>query len=194
MKGQKKKKNTHTHPHKHTNTNKPKIQNQYSHFYFCFKSFFQIPREQIRLRFCKMPPQLHPPSPSANLRRLDSKIWWACPSEPSRSQNDFAATSEDKILSFTKILMLSNANNGGRFFVLRFCADSIFPPLNYQAKPPMQTLSVTDVHGMVCLWVSELRRLMEKKAKLVCFVVERVRWREREREFEISGRECRRFF
>nr|POF11801.1 high affinity sulfate transporter 2 [Quercus suber] len=54
-----------------------------------------------------MPPQLHPPSPPGNLRRLDSKICG--------------------------------------FSVLRFYADSIFPPLNYQAEPPVQTLSVTDV-------------------------------------------------
>ena len=150
-------------------------------------------REQIRLRFCEMPPQLHPPLVSSNLRRFDSKIWRACPLEPSRIQNDVAAVGEDKILSFTKTLTPFDANGGG-FFVPRFCANSIFPPLNCQAEPPVQTLSVIDVYGMVCLWVCELRRLMEKKAKLVCLVVERVGWREREREFEISGRECRRFF
>ena len=76
-----------------------------------------------------------------------------CPSEPSRSRNDVAAAAaaagEDKILSFAKILTPSDANNGGGFSVPRFCADSIFPPLNYQAEPPVQTLSVTDVHGVV---------------------------------------------
>lgn len=56
---------------------------------------------------------------------------------------------EDKVVSFAKILTPSDANNGGGFSVPRFCADSIFPPLNYQAEPPVQTLSVTDVHGVV---------------------------------------------
>lgn len=55
----------------------------------------------------------------------------------------------DKVVSFAKILTPSDANNGGGFSVPRFCADSIFPLLNYQAEPPVQTLSVTDVHGVV---------------------------------------------
>ncbi|KAK7351153.1 hypothetical protein VNO77_10389 [Canavalia gladiata] len=54
---------------------------------------------------------------------------------------------DDKIVSFAKILTPSDANNGGGFSVPRFCADSIFPPLNFQADPPVQNLSVTDVHG-----------------------------------------------
>ncbi|XP_038704495.1 auxin response factor 17 isoform X2 [Tripterygium wilfordii] len=54
---------------------------------------------------------------------------------------------EDKILAFAKILTPSDANNGGGFSVPRFCADSIFPPLNFQAEPPVQTLTLTDVHG-----------------------------------------------
>nr|POE55700.1 brassinosteroid lrr receptor kinase brl3 [Quercus suber] len=74
-----------------------------------------------------------------------------CPSEPSRSQNDIATVGEDKILSFVKILTSSDANNGGGFFVLRFCANSIFPLLNYKAELLVQTLSVTDVHSVVCL-------------------------------------------
>lgn len=56
---------------------------------------------------------------------------------------------DDKIVAFAKILTPSDANNGGGFSVPRFCADSIFPVLNYQAEPPVQTLSVTDVHGAV---------------------------------------------
>ncbi|KAI4307334.1 hypothetical protein L6164_030534 [Bauhinia variegata] len=56
---------------------------------------------------------------------------------------------DDKVVSFAKILTPSDANNGGGFSVPRFCADSIFPPLNYQADPPVQTLSVTDVHGAI---------------------------------------------
>ncbi|XP_002513844.2 auxin response factor 17 [Ricinus communis] len=55
---------------------------------------------------------------------------------------------EDKIVAFAKILTPSDANNGGGFSVPRFCADSIFPPLNYHAEPPVQTLTVTDIHGI----------------------------------------------
>ncbi|GLU00981.1 hypothetical protein SLE2022_183110 [Rubroshorea leprosula] len=80
--------------------------------------------------------------------------------EPSRAPNQFvrrsANTCDDdddgdnrRILSFAKILTPSDANNGGGFSVPRFCADSIFPPLDYQADPPVQTLSATDVHGAV---------------------------------------------
>ncbi|KAG2701010.1 hypothetical protein I3843_06G022800 [Carya illinoinensis] len=71
--------------------------------------------------------------------------------EASRNQPDRndGAGEDDKVVSFSKILTPSDANNGGGFSVPRFCADSIFPPLNYQAEPPVQTLSVTDVHGVV---------------------------------------------
>ncbi|XP_061365333.1 auxin response factor 17 isoform X2 [Gastrolobium bilobum] len=55
---------------------------------------------------------------------------------------------DDKVVSFAKILTPSDANNGGGFSVPRFCADSIFPPLDFDADPPVQNLSVTDVHGV----------------------------------------------
>ncbi|CAL5348311.1 unnamed protein product [Camellia sinensis] len=51
-------------------------------------------------------------------------------------------------VSFAKILTPSDANNGGGFSVPRFCADSIFPPLNFEAEPPVQTVSIRDVHGV----------------------------------------------
>ncbi|KAE8729349.1 Auxin response factor 17 [Hibiscus syriacus] len=74
------------------------------------------------------------------------------PAEPSRLPNQFLdingdVEDSDKIFSFSKILTPSDANNGGGFSVPRFCADSIFPPLDYNAEPPVQTLSVTDVRG-----------------------------------------------
>ncbi|KAK0575677.1 hypothetical protein LWI29_005056 [Acer saccharum] len=56
---------------------------------------------------------------------------------------------ENIVAPFAKVLTPSDANNGGGFSVPRFCADSIFPPLNYQADPPVQTLSITDIHGHV---------------------------------------------
>ncbi|PKI61045.1 hypothetical protein CRG98_018566 [Punica granatum] len=62
----------------------------------------------------------------------------------------YAVDEEDeKIASFAKVLTSSDANNGGGFSVPRFCADTIFPPLNYQIDPPVQNLEVTDVHGVV---------------------------------------------
>ncbi|ESW08189.1 hypothetical protein PHAVU_009G026200 [Phaseolus vulgaris] len=54
---------------------------------------------------------------------------------------------DKEVVSFAKILTPSDANNGGGFSVPRFCADSIFPPLDYDEDPPVQNLSVTDVHG-----------------------------------------------
>ncbi|KAL1290559.1 hypothetical protein HN51_059051 [Arachis hypogaea] len=53
----------------------------------------------------------------------------------------------NRVSSFAKILTPSDANNGGGFSVPRFCADSIFPALDFNADPPVQVLSVTDVHG-----------------------------------------------
>ncbi|KAJ7959077.1 Auxin response factor [Quillaja saponaria] len=64
-------------------------------------------------------------------------------------ESSVEASDDDKVVSFAKILTPSDANNGGGFSVPRFCADSIFPPLNFQADPPVQKLSVTDVHGIV---------------------------------------------
>lgn len=63
-----------------------------------------------------------------------------------------SAEDEDdvKISSFAKVLTSSDANNGGGFSVPRFCADTIFPQLNYQIDPPVQNLEVTDIHGV--LW------------------------------------------
>ncbi|KAK7410563.1 hypothetical protein VNO78_01435 [Psophocarpus tetragonolobus] len=66
------------------------------------------------------------------------------PSPPPPPQND-----DNKVVTFSKILTASDANNGGGFSVPRYCADSVFPPLNFQADPPVQNLFVTDVHGFV---------------------------------------------
>nr|QGJ03873.1 ARF17 [Eucommia ulmoides] len=54
------------------------------------------------------------------------------------------------VVSFTKILTPSDANNGGGFSVPRFCADSVYPALDYDEDPPMQTLVFKDVRG--ALW------------------------------------------
>ncbi|CAJ1971817.1 unnamed protein product [Sphenostylis stenocarpa] len=55
---------------------------------------------------------------------------------------------QNAVVSFSKILTPSDANNGGGFSVPRFCADSVFPPLDFRADPPVQLLTVTDVHGV----------------------------------------------
>ncbi|XP_015055116.1 auxin response factor 18-like [Solanum pennellii] len=52
-----------------------------------------------------------------------------------------------KPLSFAKTLTQSDANNGGGFSVPKNCADTIFPTLDYNVNPPVQTLSATDIHG-----------------------------------------------
>ncbi|CAL0305537.1 unnamed protein product [Lupinus luteus] len=56
---------------------------------------------------------------------------------------------ENAVVSFAKILTPSDANNGGGFSVPRFCADSIFPPLNFNDDPPFQNLMIADMHGNV---------------------------------------------
>ncbi|KAL9271674.1 Auxin response factor 18-like protein [Drosera capensis] len=54
---------------------------------------------------------------------------------------------ENGVVSFAKVLTQSDANNGGGFSVPRFCAELIFPPLNYDVDPPVQNIGVRDVHG-----------------------------------------------
>lgn len=56
---------------------------------------------------------------------------------------------ENDVVSFVKILTPSDANNGGGFSVPRFCADSIFPRLNFVDDPPVQNLAIRDIHGGV---------------------------------------------
>nr|GMC53992.1 auxin response factor 18 [Ipomoea batatas] len=55
--------------------------------------------------------------------------------------------SEEKPNSFSKTLTQSDANNGGGFSVPRYCAETIFPLLDYSDDPPVQTIFVKDVHG-----------------------------------------------
>lgn len=71
--------------------------------------------------------------------------------DPTVSIGYHSATSPPPIIhpasSFSKVLTQSDANNGGGFSVPRFCADSIFPPLDLGSDPPVQTLTMRDVHG-----------------------------------------------
>ncbi|KAJ9159933.1 hypothetical protein P3X46_025383 [Hevea brasiliensis] len=55
--------------------------------------------------------------------------------------------SQEKPASFAKTLTQSDANNGGGFSVPRYCAETIFPRLDYSAEPPVQTILAKDVHG-----------------------------------------------
>ncbi|KAJ6895270.1 auxin response factor 18-like [Populus alba x Populus x berolinensis] len=55
----------------------------------------------------------------------------------------------DKPASFAKTLTQSDANNGGGFSVPRYCAETIFPRLDYTSDPPLQTVIAKDVHGEV---------------------------------------------
>ncbi|XP_009404987.2 auxin response factor 17 [Musa acuminata AAA Group] len=71
-------------------------------------------------------------------------------SSSSSSSPPEVADGGDGFVSFAKILTPSDANNGGGFSVPRFCADLIFPPLDFNADPPVQTIWVCDVHGS--LW------------------------------------------
>ncbi|URE13139.1 auxin response factor [Musa troglodytarum] len=57
------------------------------------------------------------------------------------------ANGGDRLVFFSKFLTPSDANNGGGFSVPRFCADMIFPPLDFNADPPVQTIWLCDVHG-----------------------------------------------
>ncbi|XP_047322858.1 auxin response factor 18-like [Impatiens glandulifera] len=56
---------------------------------------------------------------------------------------------QEKPPSFAKTLTQSDANNGGGFSVPRYCAETIFPRLDYSSEPPVQTILARDVHGEV---------------------------------------------
>lgn len=56
---------------------------------------------------------------------------------------------QEKPQSFAKTLTQSDANNGGGFSVPRYCAETIFPRLDYSADPPVQEVLVKDVHGKI---------------------------------------------
>ncbi|MFS7973218.1 putative transcription factor ARF family [Helianthus anomalus] len=51
--------------------------------------------------------------------------------------------------SFAKTLTQSDANNGGSFSVPRYCAETIFPRLDYMVGPPLQNILAKDVHGNI---------------------------------------------
>ncbi|KAK9070245.1 hypothetical protein SSX86_010645 [Deinandra increscens subsp. villosa] len=57
--------------------------------------------------------------------------------------------SQENNSSFAKTLTQSDANNGGGFSVPRYCAETIFPKLDYTADPPLQTIIAKDVHGQI---------------------------------------------
>ncbi|KAJ7523491.1 hypothetical protein O6H91_18G051800 [Diphasiastrum complanatum] len=66
------------------------------------------------------------------------------------AEEDEAPTSQQQVekpASFAKTLTQSDANNGGGFSVPRYCAETIFPRLDYSVDPPVQTVLAKDVHG-----------------------------------------------
>lgn len=60
---------------------------------------------------------------------------------------DGDGNNQGDVVSFSKVLTPSDANNGGGFSVPRFCADIIFPSLDFAAEPPVQNLTLRDTHG-----------------------------------------------
>lgn len=60
-----------------------------------------------------------------------------------------ASENQENPSSFAKTLTQSDANNGGGFSVPRYCAETIFPRLDFSADPPVQTILAKDVHGQV---------------------------------------------
>ncbi|KAL6578073.1 hypothetical protein OROMI_010401 [Orobanche minor] len=73
-----------------------------------------------------------------------------CDSDDESGFLDFNKTEEkEKPNSFAKTLTQSDANNGGGFSVPRYCAETIFPKLDFASEPPVQTILVKDVHGLI---------------------------------------------
>ncbi|KAG1369851.1 putative Auxin response factor 18 [Cocos nucifera] len=71
------------------------------------------------------------------------------PLSPEASSSSVEELDDGGAVAFVKVLTQSDANNGGGFSVPRFCAESIFPPLDMSADPPVQNLTIRDIHGKV---------------------------------------------
>ncbi|CAI8614595.1 unnamed protein product [Vicia faba] len=61
--------------------------------------------------------------------------------------NDNMSETKNKYQSYTKTLTRSDANNGGGFSCPKYCAETLFPPLDYSDMLPSQDIYPTDVHG-----------------------------------------------
>nr|XP_010930928.1 auxin response factor 18-like [Elaeis guineensis] len=71
------------------------------------------------------------------------------PLSPEASSSSVEEPDDGGAVVFVKALTPSDANNGGGFSMPRFGAESIFPPLDMAAVPPVQNLTIRDLHGKV---------------------------------------------
>jgi hypothetical protein len=90
--------------------------------------------DEVFARLCLVP--LRPGEPMADVGE-------AAPEAMMRE----AGNEQQQGKSFAKTLTQSDANNGSGFSVPRFCAETIFPELDYRAQPPAQYVFARDVHG-----------------------------------------------
>lgn len=65
------------------------------------------------------------------------------------TRSELPELTQSEFTSVVKVLTPSDANNGGGFSVPKSCADMVFPQLDFNADPPVQTLRVKDVLGAV---------------------------------------------
>ncbi|XP_057469383.1 auxin response factor 17-like [Actinidia eriantha] len=87
--------------------------------------------------------RLVPIDPARDIHALERKLGFSGSGNAEEEDGEVAVVS-----SYAKVLTASDANNGGGFSVPRTCADLIFPSLNFEADPPVQTLSIRDVRGV----------------------------------------------
>ncbi|CAL9177404.1 unnamed protein product [Musa hybrid cultivar] len=85
----------------------------------------------------RAPPDAAPVQPQTEFPFSSSSLWL-----PGAQDNG-----DGNFISFAKVLTRSDANVGGGFSVPRFCAESIFPPLDLGDPTPAQTVTIHDVHG-----------------------------------------------
>jgi hypothetical protein len=69
------------------------------------------------------------------------------PHRDDRGSADDANTATNTMVYYAKQLTQSDANNGGGFSVPRYCADVVFPKLDFEADPPVQNLLMRDTVG-----------------------------------------------
>ncbi|PIN19020.1 hypothetical protein CDL12_08305 [Handroanthus impetiginosus] len=84
---------------------------------------------------------IHPSSEQAFVKFLLQPLHAREQRLENNNRND---NNENDVVFYSKVLTPSDANNGGGFSVPRYCADSIFPPLDFTAEPPAQNLILKD--------------------------------------------------
>ncbi|CAK8543850.1 unnamed protein product [Lathyrus sativus] len=75
---------------------------------------------------------------------------------------DNMSETNNRYRSYTKTLTQSDANNGSGFSCPKYCAESLFPPLDYSGMFPSQDIYPMDVHGETWRFIHAYRGMPKR--------------------------------